>query len=94
MPVDNAINTARQADAEARVLAAVETLRSRGEALGVRASDGGDLPALQGTLRLVQPGGADGPTLLVTDNYRVLLKWNRSLYFATAASYLADRIEN
>ena len=37
MPVDNAINTARQADAEARVLAAVETLRSRGEALGVRA---------------------------------------------------------
>ena len=64
------------------------------QALGVRASDGGDLPALQGTLRLVQPGGADGPTLLVTDNYRVLLKWNRSLYFATAASYLADRIEN
>ena len=64
------------------------------QALGVRATDGGGLPALQGTLRLVQPGGADGPTLLVTGNYRVLLKWNRSLYFATAASYLADRIEN
>lgn len=63
-------------------------------ALGVRATDGGDLPALQGSLRLVQPGGAGGPTLLVTGNYRVLLKWNRSLYFATAASYLADRIEN
>ncbi len=64
------------------------------QALGVRATDGGDLPVLEGTLRLVQPGSADGPTLLVTDNYRVLLKWNRSLYFATAASYLADRIEN
>lgn len=64
------------------------------QALGVRATDGGGLPSLQGTLRLVQPGGAEGPTLLVTGNYRVLLKWNRSLYFATAASYLADRIEN
>jgi len=62
--------------------------------LGVRALDGGDLPEFQGTLRLVQPGGPAGPTLLVTDNYRVLLKWNRSLYFATAVSYLADRIDN
>jgi membrane-bound lytic murein transglycosylase B len=64
------------------------------QALGVRATDGGDLPSLHGALRLVQPGGATGPTLLVTVNYRVLLKWNRSLYFATAVSYLADRIEN
>lgn len=37
MCADNAINDTRQADAEVRVLAAVETLRSRGEALGVRA---------------------------------------------------------
>ena len=50
------------------------------QALGVRATDGGDLPTLEGNLRLVQPGGAEGPTLLVTGNYRVLLKWNRSLY--------------
>lgn len=64
------------------------------QALGVRAADGGGLPALQGKLRLVQPGGSSGPTLLVTANYRALLKWNRSLYFATAASYLADRIGN
>jgi membrane-bound lytic murein transglycosylase B len=64
------------------------------QALGVRAADGGDLPNLRGTLRLVQPGGKDGPTYLVTGNYRALLSWNRSLYFATAASFLADRIEN
>lgn len=37
MPVDNATNTARQVDSEARVLTAVETIRSRGEPLGVRA---------------------------------------------------------
>ncbi|HJS31868.1 MAG TPA: lytic murein transglycosylase [Alphaproteobacteria bacterium] len=42
---------------------------------------------------LVQPGGADGPTYLVHANYRALLRWNRSLYFATAVGYLADQID-
>lgn len=37
MCADNATNVSRQAEAEARVLAAVETLRSRGEVPGVRA---------------------------------------------------------
>jgi len=36
MPADNATNVSRQVDAEARVLVAVETLRSRGEPLGLR----------------------------------------------------------
>ncbi len=41
---------------------------------------------------IVLPGGADGPAYLVTENYLVFLKWNRSLYFATAAGTLADRL--
>ena len=64
------------------------------QALGIRALDGSDLPEFHGVLSLVQPGGPGGPTLLVTGNYRVLLNWNRSLYFATAVSFLADRIDN
>lgn len=41
---------------------------------------------------IVLPGGPDGPAYLVTENYLVFLKWNRSLYFATAAGTLADRL--
>lgn len=41
---------------------------------------------------LVCPGGRAGGAYLVLDNYRVLLKWNRSLYFALAAGLLADEL--
>jgi membrane-bound lytic murein transglycosylase B len=59
--------------------------------LGVRKGDGGDLPARELNASLVQPGGVDGPSFLIYNNYRVLLRWNRSLYFATAVGFLADR---
>lgn len=62
-------------------------------ALGVKRNDGGALPQATIDAGLVQPGGAGGPTLMVYGNYRAIMKWNRSLYFATAVSYLADRIE-
>ena len=61
--------------------------------LGVRRSDGGALPALPLQAALVRPGGSDGPTLLVYDNFRSVLKWNNSLFFAAAVGYLADRME-
>ena len=63
-------------------------------ALGVRRADGGPLPVATIDAGLVQPGGPTGPTLLVYGNFRAIMKWNRSLYFATAVSYLADRIES
>jgi len=60
--------------------------------LGVRRLDGGPLPdpGLQGSI--VLPGGQEGPAYLVHDNYRAIMKWNRSTYFATAVGLLADRI--
>jgi membrane-bound lytic murein transglycosylase B len=62
-------------------------------ALGVRKTDGTDLPIRDLNASLVRPArDSDRPTLLVYNNYRVLLRWNRSLYFATAVGYLADRI--
>jgi membrane-bound lytic murein transglycosylase B len=60
--------------------------------LGVRRKDGGNLPARDLSASLIQPGGAEGPSFLIYNNYRVLLRWNRSLYFATAVGFLADRI--
>ena len=42
---------------------------------------------------LLQPGGADGPSFLVTDNFNVILRWNNSSYFALAVGYLADSVD-
>jgi membrane-bound lytic murein transglycosylase B len=61
-------------------------------ALGVRRADGGALPRADLPTSIVQPGGAGGAAYAVYDNYRALLKWNRSDYFATAAGILSDRI--
>ena len=36
--------------------------------------------------------GADGPAYLAYPNFKVILKWNRSDFFAIAAGLLADRI--
>jgi membrane-bound lytic murein transglycosylase B len=65
---------------------------SEWQELGVRRHDGGDLPRAALEAGLVRPGGADGPTLMTYGNYRVIMKWNRSTYFATSVSYLADQI--
>ncbi len=64
------------------------------QALGVRRADGSDLPAQDISASLIQPGGADGPSFLIYNNYRVILRWNRSLYFATAVGFLADHFDD
>jgi membrane-bound lytic murein transglycosylase B len=61
--------------------------------LGVRREDGGPLPLRALEASILRPGGSDGPAILVYDNYRVLLKWNSSNYFATAVGLLADSME-
>ena len=61
--------------------------------LGVQRSDGGVLPARDTVASVLRPGGEDGPALLVFDNFRVLMKWNSSSYFASAVGFLADSME-
>lgn len=61
--------------------------------LGVRKADGSNLPQVDGfNASLVEPDGKDGPVYLIYNNYRTVLKWNRSDYFATSVGLLADRI--
>jgi membrane-bound lytic murein transglycosylase B len=62
------------------------------QAIGIRRADGGNLPQQDMSASLIQPGGEEGPSFLIYNNYRVLLRWNRSLYFATAVGLLADRM--
>jgi membrane-bound lytic murein transglycosylase B len=61
-------------------------------ALGVRRADGGPLTAADGPSALILPAGIAGPAFLVSGNYRVILKYNRSTFYALAVGYLADRL--
>ncbi|WP_444998260.1 lytic murein transglycosylase [Aliikangiella sp. IMCC44359] len=59
---------------------------------GVRRADLTDLPTTEINAYLISPGGEKGRIYLVYNNFDVLMKWNRSHYFATGVGYLADRI--
>ena len=60
--------------------------------LGVRLPDGSDLPRRNLRSSILLPGGVNGPPYAVYDNFRAILRWNRSNLFATAVGSLADRI--
>ena len=62
------------------------------QALGLRRADGGALPQAAMSGSVVLPGGEGGPAYLVYDNYRTIMRWNRSFYFATSVGLLADGI--
>jgi membrane-bound lytic murein transglycosylase B len=42
--------------------------------------------------RIVRPAGAGGPTFVTTANFRAILRWNQSDFFALAVGLLSDRI--
>ncbi len=62
--------------------------------LGVRRADGHDLPPVALQASLVTTDDGAGPAYLVYDNFRVLMTWNRSTYFALTVGELADLIGN
>ena len=62
-------------------------------ALGVRRADGSVFPPGIESALLVLPSGAINPAFLVYQNYQVLLKWNRSHYFALTVGQFADQLE-
>ncbi len=63
---------------------------SEWNALGVRTEGGEPLPYQDLTASIVQPFG--GPTFLAFPNYRMILRYNNSIYYAGAIGYLADKI--
>ncbi len=60
---------------------------------GVRTLSGKPLKnnGLSGSL--VLPDGTGGRAFLVYDNFRALMRWNRSTYFAASVGLLADKID-
>lgn len=67
---------------------------SEWQRLGVRRADGRSLPTRNLDASLVLPGGENGPAYIIYSNYRAILKWNRSNYFAVSVGHLADLIGN
>lgn len=76
-----------------RSMIGLETVKTLPEwqAAGVRRADGEALPKRPLRASLIEAEEGKGPVFLVYDNYRALLKWNRSTFFALAVGYLADR---
>ncbi|MEZ8414156.1 lytic transglycosylase domain-containing protein [Vibrio splendidus] len=63
--------------------------------LGIKRYDDRPLPTLDEDIKawLIMPDDETGRSYLIYNNYNVLMKWNRSYYFALAVSHLADRIK-
>lgn len=59
-------------------------------ALGVRTENGEPLPHPELLASIVQPNG--GPVFLAYPNYKMILRYNNSIYYAGAVGYLADKI--
>lgn len=60
--------------------------------LGIRSANGGALPVVDVEASLIQGEKDKGPPFLVYDNFRTIMKWNRSTYFALTVGHLADQL--
>lgn len=80
-----------------RALVGLETKKpmSDWQELGVRKAGGGDLPGRDLKAAIVEVTERSGGSryFLAYDNFEVILKWNRSTYFAIAVGTLADALD-
>jgi membrane-bound lytic murein transglycosylase B len=63
---------------------------SEWNAMGVKTTDGKTLPYQNLTASVIKPYG--GPVFLAFPNYKMILRYNNSIYYAGAIGYLADNI--
>lgn len=76
----------------ARADPAVRQTTAQWEAEGVRSIDGAPLPDLAGA-SVITPAGARGPTFLVGNNFRTILRYNNSVNYALGVALLARQID-
>ncbi len=55
--------------------------------------DGSNLPDVKIDAYLVYPDGENGKKFLVYENFKTIMKWNRSLFFGISVGKLSDMIE-
>ena len=61
--------------------------------LGIKKTNGQSLPNKNIQAYLVYPDGEKGKKYLVYENFKVLMKWNKSLFFGISVGILSDMIE-
>ena len=61
--------------------------------MGVRQLNNKKLPATGLMASLILPDCPGGPAFLVYNNFHVLMRWNKSTYFATAVGKLSDLLD-
>lgn len=63
---------------------------SEWRAMGVRLLDGRPLPDLDLDASIIEPFG--GPAFIAFNNYKVIMRYNNSIFYAGSVGYLADSI--
>lgn len=61
--------------------------------LGVTGIKGKELPDSYTQVSIVQPGGLGYKTYFAYDNYKAVMRWNKSVYFATSVGALSDFVK-
>jgi membrane-bound lytic murein transglycosylase B len=59
--------------------------------LGIRRADGSPLGNADLDGSIILPAGASGPAFLGYNNFRTIMVWNRSTFYAISVGHLADR---
>ncbi|QKJ87348.1 Lytic murein transglycosylase [Paramixta manurensis] len=62
------------------------------EKLGVRLTDSVNLPDTSQRAWIILPDDMQGRAFMVYDNFRTIMRWNRSYYFAISIGKMADAI--
>ena len=73
--------------------AKTEKTLAQWQALGIRRTDGTNLPEADIKSALVFPDGINGRAYLAYDNYKSLMHWNLSYYFVSSVGHLSDHIK-
>ncbi|MER2513318.1 MAG: lytic murein transglycosylase [Nitrosomonas ureae] len=60
--------------------------------LGVTTTSGAPVASTEQKFALLVPSGHQGPAFLVSKNFHVIMRWNRSEFYALSVGHLADRI--
>lgn len=60
--------------------------------LGVTSPSGMPLAPTEQKMALLVPASHQGPAFLVTKNFHIIMRWNRSEFYALSIGHLADRI--
>jgi len=60
--------------------------------MGVTLPNGQPLPGGDLQASIVAPDGVGGPAYIIYNNFRTIMRWNNSTYFATSVGTLADAI--